>query len=158
MKNKRLPAIYLLQICLLTVSLFFISCSNSGNKTTTDLVKNPKSAEGMHSTNMPVITFSKTEHDFGQLIQGEKVSCVFKFTNTGDADLVLVKVSASCGCTASDYSRDPIKPGEESKIEVTFDSGHQKGIQNKTITVLTNTKPQSTVLRIKAQVSNPETN
>ena len=107
---------------------------------------------------MPVISFSKTEHDFGQLIQGEKVSCVFKFTNTGNADLVLVKVSASCGCTASNYSHDPIKPGEESKIEVTFDSGNQKGIQNKTITVLTNTKPQSTVLRIKAQVSNPETN
>jgi hypothetical protein len=158
MKNKRLKIFILVQLSILTVSLFFISCSHSSNKSTTDLVKNPKSAEGILSTNMPVISFSKTEHDFGQLIQGEKVSCVFKFTNTGNADLVLVKVSASCGCTASNYSHDPIKPGEESKIEVTFDSGNQKGIQNKTITVLTNTKPQSTVLRIKAQVSNPETN
>ncbi len=147
-----------ISIGLVVLSIILVNCSNSSNSTSSDLVKNPKSANGDLNEKMPAITFSKTIHDFGQLIQGEKVSCVFKFTNTGKADLILVKVSTSCGCTASSYSHDPIKPGEEGKIEITFDSNNKKGIQNKTITVLTNTKPQSTVLQIKAQVSTPETN
>jgi hypothetical protein len=158
MKELQTLKSFIQRSCFLAAIIFFVSCSHSSNTASTDLVKNPKSAEETDNTSMPVITFTKTEHDFGQLIQGEKVSCVFKFTNTGKADLILVKVSASCGCTASSYSHDPIKPGEEGKIEITFDSNNQKGIQNKTITVLTNTKPQSTTLRIKAQVSNPETN
>lgn len=139
------------------ILLVLISCNRS-ESVSGGMVHNPVSASGGAGVDMPVISFSKTEHDFGHLIQGEKLSCVFRFTNTGNADLVIAKVSTSCGCTASDYPHDPIRPGAEGKIEITFDSGHQKGIQNKTITVLTNTKPPSTTLRIKAQISNPETN
>jgi hypothetical protein len=158
MKSLHLFKTLFLLLCYFSLCFFFVSCSNSNNTASTELVRNPKSADGITTTNMPAITFNETEHDFGQLIQGEKVSCVFKFTNTGKADLILVKVSTSCGCTATEYSHDPIKPGDEGKIEITFDSDHKKGIQNKTITVLTNTKPQSTILHIKAQVSTPETN
>lgn len=134
------------------------SCGQSGDPVSTGMVHNPVSASGTADDAMPVIRFNKTEHDFGQLIQGEKLSCVFRFSNTGKSDLLIAKVSTSCGCTATEYSKDPIPPGGEGKIEITFDSGHQRGIQNKTITVLTNTKPSSTVLRIKAQIANPETN
>jgi len=157
MKIRNITHHFGCHICYLVVSLLFLSCSQSGN-TSSDIVHNPKSAQGMDTTPMPVITFENTTYDFGQLIQGEKVSCVFNFTNTGTADLILVKVSTSCGCTASNYSREPIKKGESGKIDITFDSSNKKGIQNKTITVLTNTKPQSTTLQIKAQVSTPETN
>ncbi|HMM12900.1 MAG TPA: DUF1573 domain-containing protein [Bacteroidales bacterium] len=133
-----------------------ISCGQGGGTLPSDLVRNPKSAGGEQNISMPEITFAKTEHDFGRLIQGEQVVYVFKFTNTGSSDLLVSKVSASCGCTASKYTREPVKPGSEGKIEVTFDSNGQRGIQNKTITVLTNGKPQTTVLRIKAQVVTPD--
>jgi len=101
------------------------------------------------------IEFAKTEYDFGRLVQGEKVSYIYKFTNTGKSDLILSKVSASCGCTASKYTKEPIKPGKEGKVEVTFDSNGQKGMVNKTVTVISNTQPQATTLRLKAQVITP---
>ena len=133
------------------------SCNQSNNRLPADVVHNPKSAETSHADGkMPEITFTFSEHDFGKLIQGEKVSFPFKFKNTGEAPLLISKVSASCGCTASKYPKEPIAPGEEGIIEVTFDSDGQRGLQNKTVTVLTNTQPQATVLRLKAQVATPE--
>lgn len=139
--------------------LFFIgfSCQNPDKQVTGDVVRNPKSADSKgKASDMPEISFTKTEHDFGKLIQGEKVSYIFKFKNTGDAPLLISKVSASCGCTASKYPKEPVAPGEEARLEVTFDSSGQRGIQNKTITVLTNTQPKSTTLRLKAQVATPD--
>ena len=139
--------------------LFFIgfSCQNPDKQVTGDVVRNPKSADSKGKTSdMPEISFTKTEHDFGKFIQGEKVSYILKFKNTGDAPLLISKVSASCGCTASKYPKEPVAPGEEARLEVTFDSSGQRGIQNKTITVLTNTQPKSTTLRLKAQVATPD--
>jgi len=135
--------------------LIFVSCSNNSDKLPADLVKNPKTASGNQDFGVPVITFQHTEHDFGRIIQGEKVSYSYKFTNTGKSDLLISKVSASCGCTASKYTKEPVKPGKEGKIEVTFDSNGQRGMVNKTVTVMTNTQPQSTILRLKAQVVTP---
>lgn len=136
--------------------IFFAACNGSDKSNPAHLVNNPKSATEAANPKLSRITFTNSEHDFGRLIQGEKVIHVFRFTNTGDADLILSQVSASCGCTASKYTKTAIKPGEEGTIEVTFDSGGQRGIQNKTITVISNGQPQSTVLRIKGQVSTPE--
>ena len=150
----------LMNIRLLTfLFILFLgfSCQNSGKQVSGDLVRNPKSADSKNNAiAMPEISFSKTEHDFGKLIQGEKVSYIFKFTNTGNAPLLISKVSASCGCTASKYPKEPVAPGEEAKLEVTFDSAGQRGVQNKTITVMTNTQPQSTTIRLKAQVATPD--
>lgn len=143
-------------LVVFTLLIGMASCGQRGGNLPSDLIRNPKSAEGDQQLSMPEITFSKSEHDFGRLIQGEQVVYVFRFTNTGSSDLLISKVSASCGCTASKFTRDPVKPGKEGKIEVTFDSNGQRGIQNKTITVLTNGRPQTTVLRIKAQVVTPD--
>ncbi|MBK9290210.1 MAG: DUF1573 domain-containing protein [Bacteroidetes bacterium] len=148
---------YLSGFLMLLVIAAATSCGQRNQSLPSDLIRNPKSAEGEKQVSMPEITFTKTEHDFGRLIQGEQVVYVFKFRNTGNADLLISKVSASCGCTASKYTREPVKPGQEGKIEVTFDSNGQRGIQNKTVTVLTNGRPQTTVLRIKAQVVTPDT-
>ncbi|MBS4061151.1 MAG: DUF1573 domain-containing protein [Bacteroidetes bacterium] len=142
-------------IAFFALTLFF-SCQSEQKSIPANLVNNPKSASGIQSTDVPQITFNKVEHDFGRLIQGEQVIHVFKFTNTGSSDLLISKVSASCGCTASKYTRDPVKPGQEGKVEITFDSNGQRGIQNKTITVLTNGIPQMTTLRVKAQVVTTE--
>jgi hypothetical protein len=144
-------------IKILPFVLFFLTACNGTNKNNpAHLVNNPKSATEAANKKTAGITFKSTEHDFGRMIQGEKVIHVFRFTNTGDADLILSQVSASCGCTASKYTKTAIKPGDEGTIEVTFDSGGQRGIQNKTITVISNGQPQSTILRVKGQVSTPE--
>jgi hypothetical protein len=105
---------------------------------------------------MPKITFEKMEHDFGKIIQGEMVKYSFRFTNTGYSDLLISNVSTSCGCTVGSFSKDPIPPGESGLIEVIFDSRGRKGFQNKTITVLANTRPNKTMLRIKSNITLPE--
>jgi hypothetical protein len=105
---------------------------------------------------LPIMTFDETLHDFGTVIEGETVTYNFKFTNTGKIDLIIASVSATCGCTATKYTREPIAPGKTGVITVTFDSRRRGGFQNKTITVAANTQPSKTILRIKAQVVSPK--
>jgi len=105
---------------------------------------------------MPQITFTEDEHDFGKVIQGEKVTFSFRFKNTGDGDLIIADVSSSCGCTVPKFTKEPISPGSDGTILVTFDSNNRKGFQNKTVTVVSNTQPNTKVLKIKAMIIVPE--
>lgn len=145
---------------LVVIPLFFISCNQKpGDKDLLpgDVVKNPNSADGTQDgVDMPVLEFETDFHDFGRVIQGEKVSFGFKFTNTGKTDLIISNVSTSCGCTVPDFPKTPIKPGETHKIDVRFDSEGRRGFQNKTITVSSNAQPSNQVVRIKAEVILPE--
>lgn len=131
-----------------------IGCQNHSTEMDSDLVNNPVSADGTQSHPAPAIQFTTNEHDFGKIVAGEKVTYNFKFKNTGTADLLITKVSASCGCTAPSYPTTPIAPGKEGFVSVAFNSENRSGFQNKTVTVLTNTIPNTTNLRIKAKVMN----
>ncbi len=144
-------------VMLMAVSFVACSNNNNGKKVSTEVVKNTKSAtKGKKPYERPQIMFKHTTYDFGKIIQGEKVEHTFHFTNAGRADLIITKVSTSCGCTATNYPHYPIKPGDSAKIDVVFDSKHKKGFQNKTITVLTNTQPNYTRLYVKGMVVVPE--
>ena len=56
------------------------------------------------------IKFDKTTHDFGKFSENSPVvSCVFTFTNIGDAPLVIHQAVASCGCTVPEYTKEPIQ-------------------------------------------------
>ena len=147
-------------ILILVFGMTILGCDNSGDKKLdTGVVNNTKSATGENKAyNSPKMTFKKTEHDFGKVIQGEFVRYSYRYTNTGKSDLIISKVSTSCGCTVPNYAKTPLAPGESSLIEVIFDSRGKKGFQNKTITVLTNAVPNKTVLRLKANILLPENN
>ena len=143
----------LLILLALVVSLF--SCQNNDDKKLSpDLITISKSAE-TPTGKAPAITFDKTEYDFGKILQGEVVSYTFHFTNTGNVPLFITGIDKSCGCTASDYPRDPIAPGEGGGIKITYDSKGHFGFQTKTLTVNSNAMPSKTVLRIKAEVRTP---
>ena len=90
------------------------------------------------------IKFEKTSHNFGTFPESSpKVTCVFKFTNTGDKLLVIHQAIASCGCTVPKYPKEPIKPGEGGEIIVTYDgSGKFPGHFKKSITLRTNAKQE----------------
>jgi hypothetical protein len=143
-------------LVLLSLAIL-ISCSHSNTQVPASVVNIPNSASGNNDQSMlPVMEFAQLEHDFGKIIQGENVTYSFKFKNTGNSDLVIAKVSATCGCTASDYPREPVRPGEEGVIEVSFDSSGKQGFQSKDLTIAANTQPSSTTLNIKAIVIIPE--
>jgi hypothetical protein len=147
---------------LLIVIILVSGCkpgSQNGQETlSTDVVNNPNSASGNTDRgSLPVIQFADTEHDFGRIIEGETVSYAFNFTNNGKSDLIIAEVSTSCGCTVPSYPKTPIRPGESGTIKVAFNSVGRRGFQNKNIVVVSNTQPNTTVIRIKAQVVNPST-
>ena len=129
------------------------SCRSSNNEVSSDLIQNPLSAEGTVDTSyLPRFEWKSQVHDFGVIIQGERVSHTFVFKNVGRSNLIISSVTASCGCTVSKYDAQPIAPGKEGKIEVIFDSSGRSGIQNKTVTVLANTQPNRVELHFTAEV------
>ena len=110
------------------------------------------STEANASSESPVMTFEKTEHDFGTITQGEAVTHIFKFTNTGKSDLLIANAKGSCGCTVPEYPRTPIKPGESGEMKVTFSSAGRNGMQSKTVDITTNTAEGHQQLLIKASI------
>lgn len=145
-------------LLFLFIIVGLISCETKENKLSTNLVNNPTSADANNISNTtPKIEFQKTEHDFGKILQGEQVSYTFKFKNTGNAPLIISSIEKTCGCTSPDFTSKPVKPGEEGKITITYDSKGHKGFQNKRLIVKANTNPSETILRIKAQVEDINT-
>jgi len=98
------------------------------------------------------IKFDKPSHDFGTIKEGDVVETVFKFTNTGNSDLIITNAKASCGCTIPQWPKKPIKPGDKDSIRVVFNSHGKRNIQQKTVTLTTNTVKGNEMVLIKAQV------
>ncbi|MBO7464563.1 MAG: DUF1573 domain-containing protein [Bacteroidales bacterium] len=133
------------------------ACSGGKQSDVTgDLVRNPATPEGVdENTPLPIISFDEIEHDFGTLKEGEKVSYTYSFTNTGKAALIVSSVVPGCGCTVADFTKEPVKPGQQGKISITFDSKDKKGQQRKRVSVQANTYPAETVLWFTANVEEP---
>jgi len=97
------------------------------------------------------ITFTTLEHNYGVVEYNANGTCVFEFTNTGKIALVLNNVQASCGCTAPEWSKEPIKPGDKGKITVKYNTMIPGPFQ-KSITVYSNAATNPVVLIIKGEV------
>jgi Protein of unknown function (DUF1573) len=100
----------------------------------------------------PVMTFEKTEVDYGTIAQGSDPLRRFKFKNTGTEPLIIKNARGSCGCTVPSYKKEPIAPGESSDIEVRYDT-QRIGDFQKSITIDTNEGEQPRVLMIKGHVN-----
>lgn len=96
--------------------------------------------------------FDKISHDFGDIGNNEAVETEFAIKNVGDADLIIINASATCGCTVPEYPKTPIKPGDTEKIKVRFRTG-AVGQQQKTVTLTTNSEKGNELLTIKANVA-----
>ena len=101
----------------------------------------------------PVITFEKTEHDFGKINEGDgRVSTVFTFKNEGMAPLVLSNVRASCGCTTPTWTKEPVEPGQTGTITVTYNPNGRPGRFQKTVTITSNATEPTKKVFIKGEV------
>ena len=91
--------------------------------------------------------------DFGDIKEADgPVTHVFKIKNTGEAPLVVTKVVASCGCTSPDWTKEPIAPGKNGEVKVTFDPTGRPNTFAKTISIYSNGKTGSYLLTIKGNV------
>lgn len=99
----------------------------------------------------PAFSWESTSHDFGKIEKGRPVTVVFKFKNTGNAPLLISKANSSCGCTASDYSKNAIVPGESGFVKVNYNAA-SLGTFSKTVTVYSNLGDIPVELSIKGEV------
>ena len=109
-------------------------------------------APPVDNTPKTTVNFTEYEHDFGNIKQDSENKYIFKFTNTGTEPLIIETANGSCGCTVPNYPKAPIAPGATGEIEVEYKPGKQENAQTKTVTVIANTEPKETTLRIKANV------
>lgn len=106
--------------------------------------------------NGPTMDFENQTFDFGTIKQGQSVSHSFVFKNNGKTDLIIRKINASCGCTATSPESLVVKPGQTSKLDAVFNSAGKKGRQNKSITIITNIPDENNyrkILRMKGEVT-----
>lgn len=124
-----------------------VACGRNGGSTA-----NTGAAEADTTLKKTTVSFVSVEHDFGQIREGEKVEYVYEIKNTGDADLLIQSVRPSCGCTTPKYDKKPVRPGRKASIEVAFNTKGRVGKQRKTVVVVTNTEPPTTVLSFTCDV------
>ncbi len=99
------------------------------------------------------IVFEEETHDFGAFKESDGIQkTTFKFTNKGEAPLVLSNVRASCGCTTPKWTREPVAPGETGTIDVSYNPKNRPGSFNKSVTVSSNAENSTVVLRINGKV------
>lgn len=95
----------------------------------------------------------QTTHNFGTIKEdGGPVKCEFPFKNIGDGNLIIFDATAECGCTRPEYPRQPIAPGKDGVIKVTYNPIGRPGAFDKTVTVKTNGKPAKIRLKIRGTV------
>jgi hypothetical protein len=97
------------------------------------------------------IKFKTDTVDYGTIEKGADGLRIFEFTNTGDAPLIVSKVTSSCGCTVPKWSQEPILPGKTGEIQVKYDTNRVNPIR-KTITVISNADTPTVALKIKGEV------
>ncbi|RMG81259.1 MAG: DUF1573 domain-containing protein [Bacteroidetes bacterium] len=166
-ENLKIGLLAIIAVTLIINTVLQIKDEESDSTTNTTRVETVKSTE-MTPPTQPQITkvenpsasdypptsieFEEYEYDFGTVKQDSKNTHIFKFKNTGDNPLIISNARGSCGCTVPTYPKEPIPPGGTGEIEVVYSPGKQKGLQNKTVTIFANTDPQTTLLKISANV------
>lgn len=82
------------------------------------------------------LKWDKEVYEFGTIEQGKPVSYEFTFTNTSNKDITLTDVKAACGCTATNYTKTAVKPGEKGTVTATYNAAAGGAFQ-KTVTIRT---------------------
>lgn len=142
---------------VLAVSL--AACNRSKNAASTEQgaqsttqVADGASPAAVVSPNAAILSFENGMFNFGKVLQGEKVTHEFKFTNTGKSPLIITNATATCGCTVPETPKEPVKPGATGVIRVVFDSAGKMGMQDKIVTITSNGNPSTSEVHLIGEV------
>lgn len=142
---------------LVAGSFAFTACNDATSKIGNGEAEAGNGAEaavsGAETTaGTPQFEFAEERWDFGDVEEGQVAKHTFTFTNTGDAPLIIYNAQGSCGCTVPEWPREAIAPGGTGEIKVSFNSQGRPGVNNKQVTLTTNTVPNKKVLSITTNV------
>ncbi|MFR9565520.1 MAG: DUF1573 domain-containing protein [Rikenellaceae bacterium] len=100
------------------------------------------------------LKFLEPVHNFGSIAEdGGVVSHRFEIVNEGSKPVVIYNMSTSCGCTTTDYSREPIAKGGRVELGVTFDPLFRVGRFSKSIYVYNSGSDEPQELKIEGVVT-----
>jgi hypothetical protein len=104
------------------------------------------------------IKWDQEMHDFGDIEKGKPVTYEFSFTNNTKETILITNVRPACGCTAANYTKTPIKPGEKGMVAATFNAANG-GVFQKSVTITTTENGAEAVktLSFKGKVLEPAT-
>ncbi len=157
-------------IALSIIGFGLVSCKKEKNKGVTqqeeiipidsisynraDHVPAKTEENGSSASNQPLTTvaLSESNFDFGNIKKGDKVEHVYEITNTGDNPLVISEVKPGCGCTAPDFTKEPILPGKKGKVTLHFDSSSFDGNVQKYADVFANVEKSPIKLTFTANI------
>lgn len=98
------------------------------------------------------VALSENSFDFGKIKKGDKVQHVYEITNTGKNPLIISEVKPGCGCTAPDFTKEPIMPGKKGKVTLHFDSSSFDGNVQKYADVFANVEKAPIRLTFTANI------
>jgi hypothetical protein len=127
---------------ILTLSIAFGSYFVSNAQDAPQPAANPNAAE---------IAFDTEVIDYGTIEHNADGNREFKFKNIGKEPLIITNCQGSCGCTVPTWPHEPIKPGGTSSIKVKY-ATDRVGAFEKTVTVSSNGKTASKIIKIKGVV------
>ena len=102
--------------------------------------------------NEPVISFQKTEHDFGDVVQGSIIEHDFIFENRGIKPIFISDIITTCGCIDVEWIDKPVTKGKTAILKVKFDTSGKSGYQNKLITIVSNAVNEEERIVMKGNV------
>ncbi|MEG0761990.1 Protein of unknown function [Chryseobacterium piscicola] len=157
-------------IALSVIGLGLVSCKKETKETPTALNTNADSTVApaqdsiapmvsgestpatASSSPITTIALSESNFDFGKIKKGDKVSHVYEITNMGKNPLVISEVKPGCGCTAPEFTKEPILPGKKGKITLSFDSSTFDGAVQKFADVYANVEKAPIKLTFNANI------
>lgn len=125
-------------VLLAQLTVFSLGCGNN-NQQLRGVTKEERALIARDSANYTYIKWLETSINFGTINSGEKVKLIYRFKNVGEKPLFVISVSEACKCALTEYNTDPIQPGKQGTIAVTFDSKTQAEAIRKSLVVETNT-------------------
>ena len=139
------PYIWML-LSLTAVGVFMLSCRQKQTAV--------RSSGGMIFCVADTVTLGElpdTVH-LGRMREGERIVKEFRVRNSGSVPMVVGKVDSDCGCIFSEYDRQPVAPGEEKILSVSFDSGGYRGYILKKVNIVTTVRPQPLTFYMDAYI------
>ena len=105
-------------------------------------------------TRAPRIAVEPATFDFGKVLQERTLTKQFSIRNFGSADLAILGISHTCGCTASLMDSKVVKPGGSATLRVTFETRNYSGKVIRGVLVKSNDPEHRTVeLKLEATVT-----
>ena len=135
-------------VLIFTVFALLFSCKNRNNA-------GAGVASGSDTTHAPYMYFKQESQDLGKIKQGDTVFCNFIVENRGKTNLLIKRVSPSCGCTVAKYEEKPIPPRGSGKIKLIFATHGREGKVSKNATVYSNAKPETKTLSFQCEIVLP---